>query len=300
MSKEDNIDTRANSVEVPPEIIGPPALVQLPAVIPSAEVSRDRRRWLKRVPLLLILLLAAIGGGYWWLHSRTALPPGIAFGNGRLEADEIDIDTKFAGRIAKLSADEGDLVKAGQVLAVMDTQDLQASLKRAEALVLQAQQTLDEAIATVQQQKAQVLLAQQELARARSLVSKGFQTQEVLDQRQQQMDGAIAARNAAIAKVGQATHALDAARHDVELYSVNIADNTLVAPRDGRIQYRIANVGEVLAAGGKVFTMLDTAYVYMDIYLPTRPPGNWFAPPGSNRGGSGGNETVGAFGVEGR
>ena len=56
----------------------------------------------------------------------------------------------------------------------------------------------------------------------------------------------------------QAEHALDAATHDVELYRVNIADNTLVAPRDGRIQYRIANVGEVLPAGGKVFTMLES------------------------------------------
>jgi HlyD family secretion protein len=59
------------------------------------------------------------------------------------------------------------------------------------------------------------------------------------------------------------------ATHDAELYKVNIADNTLVAPRDGRIQYRIANIGEVLPAGGRVFTMLDIAYVYMDIYLPT-------------------------------
>ena len=42
----------------------------------------------------------------------------------------------------------------------------------------------------------------------------------------------------------------------------------MVAPRDGRIQYRIANIGEVLPAGGKVFTMLDISYVYMDIYLP--------------------------------
>jgi len=45
---------------------------------------------------------------------------------------------------------------------------------------------------------------------------------------------------------------------------VNIADNTLVAPRDGRVQYRIANIGEVLPGGGKVFTMLDISYVYMD------------------------------------
>ena len=54
---------------------------------------------------------------------------------------------------------------------------------------------------------------------------------------------------------------------------MNIADNTLVAPRDGRIQYRLANIGEVLPAGGKVFTMLDIDYVYMDVYLPTAEAG---------------------------
>ena len=57
------------------------------------------------------------------------LPPGIAYGNGRLEADALDVDTKFAGRIAKLFVDEGDIVTAGQVVAMMDTRDLEASLK---------------------------------------------------------------------------------------------------------------------------------------------------------------------------
>ena len=75
------------------------------------------------------------------------------------------------------------------------------------------------------------------------------------------------------ARVRMAETLLNAADHDVELYKVNIADNTLVAPRDGRIEYRIANVGEVLPAGGKVFTMLDIGYVYMDIYLPTATAG---------------------------
>jgi HlyD family secretion protein len=69
--------------------------------------------------------------------------------------------------------------------------------------------------------------------------------------------------------VAQTERVLDAATQDDALYKVNIADNTLRAPREGCIQYRIANVGEVLPAGGKVFTMLDLAYVYMDIYLPT-------------------------------
>jgi HlyD family secretion protein len=114
-----------------------------------------------------------------------------------------------------------------------------------------------------------VTLTKQEFDRTSALVPKGYATVELLDQRRQQMNAATAVLNAISARVGQAEHALEAATHDVELYKVNIADNHLVAPREGHIQYRVANVGEVLAAGGKVFTMLDTGYVYMDIYLPT-------------------------------
>jgi len=201
------------------------------------------------------------------------MPPGIASGNGRLEADVIDIDTKFAGRIAQLFADEGDMVKVGQVVALMDTRDLEASLRKAEAMVGQAERGRDEARANLEQQQTHAKLAKQQFDRTNALVPKGYATTELLDQRRQQMDAAVAGQNAAVAKVGEAEHALDAARNDVELHMVNIADNALVAPREGRIQYRVANIGEVLGAGGKVFTMLDTAYVYMDIYLPTAEAG---------------------------
>jgi HlyD family secretion protein len=108
---------------------------------------------------------------------------------------------------------------------------------------------------------------------AKYLVEMGAETKQVLDQRQQQLDGANAALGAGKDRVTEAQHSLEASTHDVELYTVNIADDTLVAPRDGRIQYRIANVGEVLPAGGKVFAMLDISYVYMDIYLPTEQAG---------------------------
>jgi HlyD family secretion protein len=247
----------------------------LPTVIERAP-ARPQRRWRPRVALLALLLLIGTGAGAgwgWWQQHHPRLPPGIAFGNGRLESDEIDIDTKFAGRIARLFVDEGDMVAAGQVVAMMDTRDLDASVKKSEALVKLAQRALDEAKANLAQQQTQVKLAQQELDRTSSLVPKGFATVELLDQRRQQMNAAVAAQSAATYKIDQAQHALDAATHDVELYRVNILDNALVAPREGRIEYRVANVGEVLPVGGKVFTMLDTSYVYMDIYLPTAEAG---------------------------
>jgi HlyD family secretion protein len=257
----------------PPREIIPAGGPKLPVTLPP---ERPHRRWaLGRIAILLLLLAVGGAGGaiYWLKYSQPALPPGIVSGNGRLEADEIDISTKFAGRVAELLGDEGDVVKAGQVVARMDTRDLEASLKKAEAQVLGAQRALDEARANVAQQHSQLRLAQQQLDRTQALVPRGYATEELLDQRRQQVDAATAALNAANFRVAITERALDAGRQDVELHKVNIADNTLRAPLDGRIQYRIANLGEVLPAGGKVFTMLNLAYVYMDIYLPTAEAG---------------------------
>ena len=107
------------------------------------------------------------------------------------------------------------------------------------------------------------------MERARTLLKSGYITKELFDQRQQQLNAVRAAQISSATRILELGHVLEAATHDVELYNVNIADNTLMAPRAGRIEYRIANVGEVLPAGGKVFTMLDVSYVYMDVYFPT-------------------------------
>jgi len=208
-----------------------------------------------------------------WTRAHPPLPVGISSGNGRIEADQIDIDTKFAGRVSELLADIGDRVAPGQVLARMDTRDIEQSLSKSEAQARQAQHAIDEAQANLVQQQTQQTLAEQEMTRARYLLKNGWVTQEAVDQRQQQLDGANAGLAAAQARLRQVQHALEAAQHDAGFYKVQIADNTLVAPKAGRIQYRLTNIGEVLPAGGKVFTMLDFSYVYMDIYLPTAEAG---------------------------
>jgi HlyD family secretion protein len=259
-----------------PAVAEPAAPAQLPAKIqPEAahaviehHPSNRRSVWARR-----LVLLALIGGGagyaFWQAHRAPALPAYIVYGNGRLEADPIDIDTKFAGRIAELRVDEGDKVAAGQVLAVMDTRDLEQTLKKGEAQVGEAQKAVEEARANLENTKTSSLFAEQEIDRTAKLVKNGFATRELYDQRKQALDAAHLAQRAAEHRVAVAEMVLNAAEHNAEVTRVNIADNTLVAPRGGRIEYRVANVGEVLPAGGKVFTMLDTAYVYMDVYLPT-------------------------------
>jgi len=246
-------------------------LEQLP--VPAIAHRAKRRSWKMALSLVAVLLFAGGAGYYWWKQTHPPLPVGISFGNGRIEADQIDIDTKYADRVAELFVDIGDMVTKGQVLARMDTEELEQSLGKSQAQVRLAQRAIEEAQANLVQQQAQQTLASQEMDRTRTLLKNGWTTQELADQRQQQLDGANGALRAAQARISQTQHALEAAQHDVALYQVQIADNTLVAPKPGRIQYRLANIGEVLPAGGKVFAMLDFSYVYMDIYLPTQEAG---------------------------
>jgi HlyD family secretion protein len=252
-----------------------PSLVPLePQHLPPARRAHGKRlsRW---IVISAVALLSGVGGAsyYVWKQAHPPLPVGVSFGNGRIEADEVDIDTKYAGRVAELLADIGDTVSPGQVVARMDTRDIEQSLSKSEAQIRQAQRSVDEAQANLVQQQTTKTLAEQEMDRTRALLKNGWTTQEVADQRKQALDGAAAGLNAAQARVLVAQHALEAAQHDAGFYKVEIADNTLIAPKAGRIQYRLTNIGEVLPAGGKVFTMLDLSYVYMDVYLPTQEAG---------------------------
>lgn len=248
--------------------LGSPDHVRLP--VPVARGKPARRNWGIALSLFVALLFIGGGGGYyWWKQLHPPLPIGISFGNGRIESDEVDIDTRYAGRVAELKADIGDMVAAGQAVARMDTRDIEQSLSKSEAQAREAQRATEEAQANLIQQQTQQTFAQQEMDRAQYLLKNGWTTQQVADQRKQQLDAANAGLSAAKARVMVAQHALEAAEHDAGFYRVQIADNTLVAPKTGRIQYRVANIGEVLPAGGKVFTMLDFSYVYMDVYLPT-------------------------------
>ena len=114
------------------------------------------------------------------------LPPGIASGNGGLEADEINIQTKFAGRVLKLFVDEGDLVKGGQALAIMDTRDMEAQLNASEANAGRRRKSSTKQ-SNVVQLETQEKLAQQESDRTADLVKRGFATHELFDQRNQQL-----------------------------------------------------------------------------------------------------------------
>lgn len=261
--------------------------------------KKSERAWL---PLLGLALLI-VGAFYymWGYYAGNGLPEGIATGNGRIEAVEIDVAAKTGGRVKEILVNEGDFVQAGQILARMDTEQLEAQrrqadaqLKRAvigidtaKALVNQREAERQSALAVIAQREAQLDAAQKKLARSEQLVKTDAVSLQVLDDDRAAVQGykaaveaakaQLAASEAAIgsakAQVVDAEAAVDAARAAIETIAADLNDSVLRSPRDGRVQYRVAQPGEVVASGGRVLNLVDLGDVFMTFFLPTAQAG---------------------------
>lgn len=237
----------------------------------------------------------------WSLLQPDPLPKGFVSGNGRIEAVEIDIATKTPGRVTEIRAREGDFVTSGQVVARMDTSVLEAQLREAEAQLQRAligvetansqvrQREAEKAAAeaVVVQRRAEREAARRRLTRTEELATRGTAAVQTLDDDRARFEGARAAERAAEAQVAAAEAAIglarsqvvgakaevEAVRATIQRVQADIADSDLRAPRDGRIQYRVAQLGEVLPAGGAVLNMVDLSDVYMTFFLPTEAAG---------------------------
>ena len=197
------------------------------------------------------------------------VPEGFASSNGRLEATEVDVATKLAGRLIEVRVREGDRVEAGQIVAQIDTESLEAQRRQAEAELRRSRQESEHAGAVVAQRESELELSRRELRRLQRLASQSqYVSEESVDQARTAMRTAEAALRAARVQVTASEAGTEAAAATIERIGVDIKDSALRAPRSGRVLYRLAEPGEIVGVGGRVLTLLDLSDVYMVIFLP--------------------------------
>jgi HlyD family secretion protein len=196
------------------------------------------------------------------------MPDGIVKTNGRIEATQVDVAAKYQGRLATMTVDEGDEVTAGQVVATISSPETEAQLRAAQAEVIKAKQALAESEAMIAERQSDQIAARNDLQRGQELIKSGWITKQVFDQRINKADATDALLRAAEKQRDQADAAIRAAVADVERLQSILVDLVLVSPRSGRVQYRLARAGEVVAAGQRVLTILDLKDVYMTVYVP--------------------------------
>lgn len=231
------------------------------------------KKWL--IVAVALVVVAVVGAFLWLRYQASEKPEGIASGNGRIEATEVDIATKYQGRIAEILFREGDFLEAGQVVARMDTQTLEAQLRQGRASVEQAHHARSYAQALVRQRKSELGVARRDYERSQATYKSNKHAISVkqLDHDRAVMEAAAALLAEAEAKVLEADAAINVSIAKTEEIEANLTDSILKTPIRGRILYRLAEPGEVLAAGGKVLTVLDLTDVYMTIFLPTAQAG---------------------------
>ncbi|ACU90263.1 HlyD family secretion protein [Desulfomicrobium baculatum] len=284
----------ANASEAPAPAEKKPAPEASPEAAPATPQPQKWKKWL--IPLGIAAVLVAAGLVAWQMLRPKGPGEGFISSNGRIEATEIDVSSKFSGRVQDILVADGDFVTAGQTLAHMQVQTLEAQRDEAQAryqqsLTLVASAEAQVAVresdrhalqALVAQRMSELDAAQRRLARSETLAGEGASSDQELDDdrarvrsvqaavvaAKAQVQAAQSAIMAARAQVAGARSTVDAAQATIDRIKVDIDDSALVAPRDGRVQYRIAQPGEVLAAGGKVLNLVDLGDVYMTFFVP--------------------------------
>ena len=261
----------------------------------SITIIKQHKKWF--IAVVVALILAALGIAAWLIFGREDKNKGLVSGNGRIEAVEIDVAAKMAGRVKDILVREGELVAIGQVVALMDTEVLEAQHRQAEAQLKQAQSAVETArsqlvqresekaaaLALVGQREAELGVARKRSTRSLTLASEAATSQQEADDDVARVASAVAAVSAARAQLAAAAativtaHAgiagalsgVEASQATVERIQADIKDSALKSPREGRVQYRVAQPGEVVGGGGRVLNMVDLSDVYMTFFLST-------------------------------
>jgi HlyD family secretion protein len=201
------------------------------------------------------------------------LPEGIVKSNGRIEATQVDVSSKYAGRLSEVTVEEGSSVTQGQVIARLTSPEYEAQLRAAKADVQKANNALAAAEAEITSRQSALEFAKSDFERGQELIKTGFITKQVFEQRKRNFDSAVAAVQSFTSQRDQALSQIANSEAEVDRVQSIIDDLTLVSPRIGRVQYQLARAGEVVAAGAPIVTILDLTDVYMTVFLPAADAG---------------------------
>ncbi|MBI0067402.1 MULTISPECIES: HlyD family secretion protein [unclassified Snodgrassella] len=226
---------------------------------------------MKTKKLLFVLVVLVLAGLAVWINMRshTDLPDGFTGGNGRMELKRLDVATLYAGRVIEMKVDEGDVVAKDQVLAELSSDQTSSRLDAARADKQRAQENVSKAEAEIAAQQQIHKVAQMDLDNARQLKSDELVSSPELRRRLAERDAAIARVKSAQAARAEALAAVQQAQAQINATSSANNDMLIRAPKAGRVEYRIAEAGNVLGEGNKVVSLLDPSDVTLSVYLPT-------------------------------
>ncbi len=227
-------------------------------------IGRSASRWGKWV-LVFVLAAAAV----YWFRFRPVPVTGFTarqgeivaevMGTGTLEAKvQTVVSTKISGRIAEMRADQGDEVKAGQLLLRLDDSEFRQQVEIARSSLDAAKATVDRMQADATRSQAVLEQARIEFRRRESLFTSRSIAANEIDKRKEELKVAEADLEKTRAAVVEARKNLVVAQNTVDYHLARLGDTLIAAPFDGLIVRRDRDPGDVVVPGTSIFLLIST------------------------------------------
>jgi membrane fusion protein (multidrug efflux system) len=201
------------------------------------------------IPILAVLTLVAVAGLYLYMSMQDYVSTDDAY----VDANSVSISTKMLGRIAYLGTDEGDTVKAGQVLVRLDDNDLRAEEVSAKAGLELAQQSLP-------LDQVNINRAQDDFNRAEVQYKGGITTKEQYDHAQKALEAVQAQYNIDLSRIS-------AAKAQIGVIESQLQNTIISAPMGGVVAKRWVLTGDVVQPGQPIFTIYDVKNIWVTANL---------------------------------
>jgi HlyD family secretion protein len=278
-----------------PDVEQRPAPAGAQPQIAAAPQPRRSRRGIIAVVVLLAVIAAGVAA---WraFFSTPPVPDNVVLLSGRIEGDDASVASKATGRILEVRYREGDSVREGDIIAILDDQQIHAreeqagyALTQAEARTKSAQDQI--AVLHAQLQQGEAELSQQEASHRiavfdRDAYTRLAQTGAVSERQGKQAEATADQQGAAVAaakrrvttiqmqlaqqqsEIASATANTQMARAQLTEARANRQDLIIRAPFTGTVATRTAEPGEVITPGTAVITLVDMNKVYLRGFVP--------------------------------
>jgi len=240
-------------------------------------MDKKKKKYKVYIPLALVIAIVLLIAWLWYREYSKYISTDDAY----VESDNVSVSSKILGRIINEYADEGDTVKKGMLLALLDSTDLVAQKNQSIAMKNQAITNKSQTEAGYKYDQENIKVLQVNLAktkedydRAKTQYDGNIITKEALDHFAKAFETASAQLNASLtaltvskSKIESSSSAIKTAEAQVELIETQLKNTKLYAPLDGIIAKRWLLPGDIATSGQSIFTITNNEKYWVTVYL---------------------------------